>query len=136
MTDTPDPAEAAAAAIATTDTGGMGTSFSFRGEPLNRYSVHHMEAYARLSFDDMTAREAAALFVYLCTKDGRTASAIRGDKALADFRFAATEWTTNKGSPRQDMVAEMIKLKDDILADLAKADSVAPVTKGTSLGNA
>lgn len=138
MNDVPDPSEAAEAALATAkgDNGQVGTARQFQGKPLNPFSLHHYEAYGRLTFDGISVRESAALCVFLCHKTGREASALRTEKQLADFRFDAGEWAMTIGAPNPVVVKELCELKDAILSDIEQAESIKPDTKGGAPGNA
>lgn len=137
MQDVLDPSEAAEAAItaAKGDNGQIGAAHTFQGAALNPFSLHHYEAYGRLTFESISVRESAVLLVYLCHKNGKQASALRTEKQLADFRFEAGEWAQKIGAPNPVVVKELCELKDAILADIESAESVKPDIKGAP-GNA
>jgi hypothetical protein len=136
-TDILDPAEQAEAALLRVpDTGAMGHVPNFAGKILNACSLHHYEAYGRLTFQDISVRESAILFVYLLTKSGREASALRTEKQLNDFRFDAMEWGMKVGAPNPVVIREMMTVKDACLKDIEQAESVAPKPEGASAGNA
>jgi len=135
MTDTPDPSEVVAQAVAGDD-GEIGTKFQWRGRPLNPYSLHHVNAHMRMAWENMGDSEYAQMFIWLLLhKNGAAANRIRGEKAVEQAQFEAIEWAEKEGAVNKETAKEMVDLMQEIRADKAKAESIQPKSRGGTQGN-
>lgn len=118
------------------DNGEIGARFKWRESLLKPYSLHHRNAHFRLAWDNLADQEYAQMFLWLLTKSGEEVNAIRGDKAVSKAQFEAIEWAQKEGALNKETASEMVKKMQEIRADAEAAESLSPVSRGGSLGNA
>lgn len=135
MSDILDPSEVAAQADRG-DNGEMGACFQWRDIPLKPFSLHHKNALQRLAWDNLTDHEYAQIALWLLTRTGEEVNALRGEKAVAKALFDATEWAQAQGAHKADVSLEMLEKYKEIKADMDAAESLSPVSRGGSGGNA
>ncbi len=131
-----DPSEMVAAALERGDHGEIGARWKWRETMLKPFSLHHKNAHYRLAWENMTDHEYAQTFLWLLTMTGEQANAIRGEKATAKALFDATEWAAKEGAAQKTVADEMVALMKEIRQDAERAESIAPVPRGSSAPNA
>lgn len=100
-------------------------SFEFRGTPLAKYSFGHRAALCRMG--DLTDYEFCTYLVRILLLDPLKVDAIRGADAITAFRIEAGQWADKEGVSRAAGLVEIQSLADQILTEVAKAESLEPV---------